>query len=1035
LFERFPQWHDRIERLLEVHAAIGAPDDVAAGVARHTPTSVPSTLLPGRTSPASGSGASAQIAQYDLLEQVGRGGMGVVYKARQRGLGRIVAIKLIRYGPHASREELARFRAEAEAAARLQHPNIAQIFDVGEQDACPFLSMEFIDGGSLEEKVGDKSLPAQTAARMVAQLAAAIHYAHQRGIVHRDLKPANVLLAQSDRSDAIELVQGPSDSGRFDLKISDFGLAKRLPVGAATNAAGGNGRGLTETGAVLGTPSYMAPEQAGGKTHEIGPRTDVYALGAILYKLLTGRPPFQSDTPLDTLEQVRSHEPVPPSRLRHKLPRDLETICLKCLAKEPPRRYASAGEVAAELERFLAGESIRARPVGIVGRTSRWCRRKPLVAGLLGVLMVVSCAGLAGIVWQWQRVEEHLRVAQRQRDEIARERAEAQRQSKRATANLQRAREAVDRLTGLGQQMGSWAGAGEARFQALEDALGFYEGLLQEQATDPAVRFETGRAHNRIGDILIEMGKWQAASEHYEKGVAIFAKLIGESPEQHDYRVYLAKCHLGAGHAAKWDRRPEAADASYRASAALWEELCRASPGDVGLTIGLSNTLMNHAGVLLGLGRLDEAQRANARTLTLQHGLLIRSEPTAVDGIEQIIADVMKVVSEARDIPRQLSRRERWVLSEMALCIEGWSVLLQKQSNREAALDYCGKTMAIRELLVAQEPNVPYHANFLARSHLRLASFLTRTGARDEEEQCYRRVISLLEKPAADFPDRYEYSQQLVDARVRLARLLIKTDRLDEAEAHLMTAVQGEDRMAAAIPRGSPPRGQIKFRLELAAVQLQLGHLPQASESLQRAFELGALFIRDIPEQSKFARDLLDNASATYAVLLLLDGRDAAYRQHCAWTLEQLGQVSPAYANNTAWTCVLGPDAVPDLNAVVALAEQAVADASTEARRANGLNTLGAALYRADRFDECIETLAQSIAGHGQGGSPHDWVFLAMAHARSDHSAEAREWLDKVSHWCDQYASVKSSSATPSMKTILEFRLLLAEAAAVVRAR
>jgi hypothetical protein len=307
------------------------------------------------------------VPGYEVLGILGRGGMGVVYKARQVRLKRLVALKMIRTGSHAGPEELARFQREAEAVARLQHPHIVQIYEIGEQDHLPYFSLELVEGGSLAARLAGKALPAEQAARLAETLARAVHAAHQRGIVHRDLKPGNVLMT----ADGLP-------------KVADFGLAKLLDTDA----------GQTQSGAVLGTPSYMAPEQAAGKGQEMGPRVDVYALGAILYELLTGRPPFRAATPLETLEQVRNQEPVPPSRLQPRVPRDLETICLKALAKEPSRRYSSALLLAQDLERFLAGEAILARPDRLVPKLWRKARRRPLVP--LSVLVVALAIPLLG---------------------------------------------------------------------------------------------------------------------------------------------------------------------------------------------------------------------------------------------------------------------------------------------------------------------------------------------------------------------------------------------------------------------------------------------------------------------------------------------------------------------------------------------------------------------------------------------------------------------------------------------------------------
>jgi WD40 repeat protein/serine/threonine protein kinase len=365
--------------------APGAPDTEKVAPAPETPAPPP-VLVPG----------------YDILAELGRGGMGVVYKARQTALKRLVALKMILAGEYAAGPERARFRREAEAVARLQHPHIVQIHDVGEHDGRPFFALEYVDGGSLAEKLDGSPLPGRCAAQLVETLARAIHYAHQRGIIHRDLKPANVLLAgvRGQGSGVRETDKAGSfltpDPWPLTPKITDFGLAKRLD--AATLP--------TQSGQIVGTPSYMAPEQALGKAGTIGPAADVYALGAILYQLLTGRPPFKAATSMDTVMQVVTEEPVSPRRLSPRLPRDLETICLKCLEKAPARRYASAEALAEDLRRFLANEPINARPTGRFGRILKAIKRRPALAGLGALLVLAPILAFTGLLWHLHQAKQ-----------------------------------------------------------------------------------------------------------------------------------------------------------------------------------------------------------------------------------------------------------------------------------------------------------------------------------------------------------------------------------------------------------------------------------------------------------------------------------------------------------------------------------------------------------------------------------------------------------------------------------------------------
>jgi WD40 repeat protein/tRNA A-37 threonylcarbamoyl transferase component Bud32 len=346
--------------------------------------------LPGADEqPSTGGPDVPRVAGYEILGELGRGGMGVVYKARQAKLNRLVALKMILAGGHAGDDERRRFLTEAEAVARLQHPGIVQIHEIGEAGGHPYFSLEFCPGGSLADKLNGTPLPPKEAARVVEALARAIQAAHDAGIVHRDLKPANVLLATDGTP-----------------KITDFGLAKKLDAAA----------GQTATGAIMGTPSYMAPEQAGGKSKEIGPAADVYALGAVLYECLTGRPPFRAATAFDTVLQVVSEEPASVRQLQPGVPADLETVCHRCLQKEPAKRYASAGELAEDLRRFQAGEPIKARPVGSAERAWRWCRRNPLVAGLVAAVVAALLLGTGGATFFAVKAEVRARSEKRARE-------------------------------------------------------------------------------------------------------------------------------------------------------------------------------------------------------------------------------------------------------------------------------------------------------------------------------------------------------------------------------------------------------------------------------------------------------------------------------------------------------------------------------------------------------------------------------------------------------------------------------------------
>jgi eukaryotic-like serine/threonine-protein kinase len=398
---RFPGYADRLRRQFEGHRGRApAPEDTSQLTILHHPAN-------GRKVNDGEVPRPPTVPGYEVLEPLGRGGMGVVYKARDVRLKRLVALKMMREGAEATPDQRARFRTEAEAVARLQHPHIVQIYEVGETDGRLFLALEFVEGGSLAERLTGQPLPVRLAAQLMATVARAIHAAHQVGIVHRDLKPGNILLV------SVGVVSGEwsantthhSPLTTHQPKITDFGLAKHLHGEPLPSSS------LTQTGEILGTPSYMAPEQARGRGAPIGRATDVYALGAILYELLTGRPPFVGVSAVETLLLVRQEEPLPPRRLQPAVPRDLETICLECLHKEPGRRYESALELAEDLERFLQGEAIRARPTSGWERAAKWARRRPAVAALSVLSVLLTLVGFGLVLWQWREAEAARRVA------------------------------------------------------------------------------------------------------------------------------------------------------------------------------------------------------------------------------------------------------------------------------------------------------------------------------------------------------------------------------------------------------------------------------------------------------------------------------------------------------------------------------------------------------------------------------------------------------------------------------------------------
>ena len=380
------------------------------------PAAVPAdldTLFGNLDEESTAPGGGIQIEGFEILSEIARGGMGVVFRARQRRLNRIVALKMIRHGPLAVAEDLARFRREAEVVAQLQHPHIVSIYEVGEHDGEPWFAMAFVDGPSLAAEARKNPLPPVRAARLMLPVCDAIQHAHDRGVLHRDLKPSNILLDALDRP-----------------YVTDFGLARSTKQDSS----------LTGTAGIIGSPSYMAPEQASGMSHQADARADVYSVGAVLYELLTGRPPFQAESAIRTLQLVLNAEPVAPRRLNPTLPLDLETICLKCLAKTPAHRYPSVRALGADLAAFLEHKPIQARPTSMVEWTVRWYRRNPVLASLAISLGWALVIGSIGVVWQWRRAEHNASRELQQRhlaEESERQRSEQLYESLLAQAHAQ----------------------------------------------------------------------------------------------------------------------------------------------------------------------------------------------------------------------------------------------------------------------------------------------------------------------------------------------------------------------------------------------------------------------------------------------------------------------------------------------------------------------------------------------------------------------------------------------------------------------
>jgi peroxiredoxin/tetratricopeptide (TPR) repeat protein len=506
------------------------------------PTLGPADAPPGVAVP-----VFREFGDYELLQEVARGGMGVIFKAHQKSLNRIVALKMILSAHLASPEQVRRFHTEAEEAGNLDHPNIVPIYQVGQEGGQHYYTMKFIEGGSLAEQISRLRRDPRAAARLVATAARAVHYAHQRGLLHRDLKPANILLDAEGQP-----------------HITDFGLVKHM-----------GGPATTQSGAIVGTPAYMAPEQAAAR-RDLSVAVDVYALGAILYELMTGRPPFQADSPLDTLLLVMEQEPARPRSLDPHVNLDLETICLKCLEKDPQRRYASAARLADDLERYLAGEPILARPVSRVERTVKWVRRRPAAAAMLAVCGLAALVLALGGWWSsahlavarrraddarqtaernWQVADEQRRLAEERQQEADQQRqaadqqrqaaqvsaAEAQRQAGLVKANVQKRLDVIDDfLVRMDGRLQRAQAPGPLRLEFLNDALQLSTGVLKEDPKNPSARRQAGRVYFLVAELMRQNNSLPQAEPYFKRALDLQRKLTKDVPDKPDYRNDLA---------------------------------------------------------------------------------------------------------------------------------------------------------------------------------------------------------------------------------------------------------------------------------------------------------------------------------------------------------------------------------------------------------------------------------------------------------------------------------------------------------------
>lgn len=638
-----------------------------------------------------------EIPGYICEEMIGRGGMGVVYRARQTALNRPVALKMIVTGRHATVQQLARFHIEAEALACLTHENIVQIYEFGEHESGPYLALELVEGDPLDVMLREKTYTPKEAARLCLLLARAMHLAHSRGVVHRDLKPANILLTKTGQP-----------------KITDFGLAKRLSEDSK----------WTKTDSVMGTPYYMAPEQAQGDTHAVGPLADVYSLGTVMYELLTGDPPFTGENMAELLNQICHQPPKSIRRLKPEVPKDLETICLRCLEKDGGKRYQTAEDLAGDLERFLENRPILARPIGPVERIGKWVKRRPAIAalllGLVTLLIVIAVGGVAyNVQLRKERdlVEENFQLATKAVDEIL---------------------DDLDQETLLMEPH-----AEERREELLRSALAFSKKLAAQKPQSVQAQRSLGFCQRRLGDIYRMMGEHDEAQAAYQEAIGLLSELRETNPTDEDVSMQLAAAHGFLGELQRQTSQMAEARDSYTIALELYDDLQTANPDEPDYQAESARVLYN-----LSILQKDTAGG--------------ESDPNRADRLNQARGSLGQSIEKLATLIEQHPEDRHYAQHLARSYINLGSVMRLQRALRKGRATY---QLAISQLeeLSERYPNFAEYRADLALAHSNLGNLLQDDKQFSEAVAEYRLAEEILTRVVEDHPKVPLYRKELAN--------------------------------------------------------------------------------------------------------------------------------------------------------------------------------------------------------------------------------------------------------------------------------
>jgi tetratricopeptide (TPR) repeat protein len=740
------------------------------------------------------------IGRFRILGELGRGGFGVVFRARDDDLNRDIALKLPRPEVVLTRDLKGRFLREGKAVAALSHEHILPVFEVGRVGSICYIASSYCDGPSLAEWLTRaQPVPIGTAARLTQTLAEAIQHAHARGVVHRDLKPSNVLLRSGGSS-------GSPIPG-FTPQLTDFGLAK----------VSGTSDDATRSGAIMGTPAYMSPEQAAGRLDEVGHESDIYSLGAILYELLTGRPPFMKESDVATLQAVQLEEPVAPRRIRPEVPGDLEAICLKCLEKPRDRRYHSASALATDLERYSRGEAVQARPISDLQRFARWCQRRPALTGAIAAAIVFLVVGLAAALWQWRRAEHNygdaLASAQRERDAAAREKDSAEREK----AEKDFTRQALYDMTS--QVAVEWLGsqrqlsAEQKRF--LENAAAYYRRFAAEDVHDAASRARVADANFQLASLLQRLGDRPGAETALIQARTTLQLLIQEASAQPRYRLSLARTHLKLTDLYRsLGRWPDAESANQQAID-LCEQLRRDHPGDPLYRSELSEAYNFQYIVARFQRRARDAETAQKVALKLRREL-VKETPTSsayqrslahsLNNLGVLYTDLARYSDAEPVLVESLNMKARLAAEhpndlqfadELGQGYTNHGVFLQKLKRLTEAEKYCRLGVDRFARLSADHPSIPQFRHAFAWSLQSLGTVRLNQKQWHEAESCHQRSIKLLAELIRQFPEVWAYQDQSAMCYSTLGDMWRERDEYAKAEEAYSESIRLLDELVA----------------------------------------------------------------------------------------------------------------------------------------------------------------------------------------------------------------------------------------------